>query len=72
MYSNNPNNHIEILDLTGNNLAEDPDRFVDLLKSEIFPFKEIDELILVDNGFDSSIVSLIKGSINCSIGTIHI
>jgi hypothetical protein len=60
LYSNDPYNEIGVLDLTGNNLAKDPKRFVDVLRSTIVPFKSIGELILVDNGFDSTIISMIK------------
>ena len=58
--SNDPYNEIEVLDLTGNNLAKDPERFVDVLRRTIVPFKSIGELILVDNGFDSAIIAMIK------------
>ena len=60
--SNNPHNDIEVLDLTGNDLGKDPERFVDTLKDSIYRVKKIEELILVDNGFDASDVSLIKGA----------
>ena len=60
MQSNDPYNKIEVLDLTGNNLAKDLERFVDVLRCEIVPFKSVGELILVDNGFDSTILSMIK------------
>jgi len=52
LYSFNPYNEIEVLDLTGNKLTEDPMHFVDILKYTILPFKSIGKLILVDNGFD--------------------
>ena len=32
LVSNNPHNDIEVLDLTGNDLGKDPERFVDILK----------------------------------------
>ena len=60
LYSFNPYNEIEVLDLTGNKLTEDPMHFVDILKYTILPFKSIGELILVDNGFDSAIISISK------------
>jgi hypothetical protein len=50
--SNDPYNDIEVLDLTGNELAKEPKRFVDILKHVVIPFKSIGELILMDNGFD--------------------
>ena len=55
--SNNPHNNIEVLDLIGNDLGKDPERFVVILKDSIFRVKKIEELILVDNGFDASVVS---------------
>ena len=60
LQSNDPYNKIEVLDLTGNNLAKLPERFVDVLLCAIVPFKSVGELILVDNGFDSTIISMIK------------
>ena len=60
LYSFNHYNEIEVLDLTGNKLTEDPMHFVDILKYTILPFKSIGELILVDNGFDSAIISMSK------------
>ena len=69
--SNNPHNDIEVLDLTGNDLGKDPERFVDILKDSIYRVKKIEELILVDNGFDESIVSLIKGALGWFIGKIY-
>ena len=68
--SNNPHNDIEVLDLTGNDLGKDPKRFVDILKDSIFRVKKIEELILVDNGFDASVVSLIKDAVGWFIGKI--
>ena len=58
LQSNDPYNKIEVLDLTGNNLAKDPERFVDVLLCAIVPFKSVGELILVDNGFDSTIIPI--------------
>ena len=43
---------MEVLDLTGNDLGKDPERFVDILKDTFFRVKKVEELILVDNGFD--------------------
>ena len=68
--SNNPHNDIEVLDLTGNDLGKDPKRFVNILKGSIYRVKKIEELILVDNGFDASVVSLIKGALHWFIGKI--
>jgi len=55
--SKDPNVKVQVLDLTGNNLAKKPKRFVDVLKHK---FILVGELILVDNGFDSKIISMIK------------
>ena len=70
--SNNPHNDIEVQDLTGNDLGKDPERFVDILKDSIFRVKKIEELILVDNGFDASVVPLIKGALGWFIGKIYL
>ena len=70
--SNNPYNDIEVLDLTGNDLGKDPGRFVDILKDSIFRVKKIEELVLVDNGFDASVVSLIKEALGWFIGKIYL
>ena len=43
---------MEVLDLNGNDLGKDPERFVDILKDTFFRVKKVEELILVDNGFD--------------------
>ena len=72
LYSNEPYNEIKVLDLTGNKLSKDPELFVDILECTIFPFKAIKELILVYNGFDANIISLIKRAPNCNIGKIYI
>ena len=72
MGSSNSDNNFEVLDLTGNDLGKDPGRFVDTLKDSIFGFKKIEELILVENGFDSSVVSLIKGALGGFIGKIDL
>ena len=72
LHSNNPHNDIEVLDLTGNDLGKDPERFVKILKDTIFRVKKIEELILVDNGFDASVVSLIKGALGWFIGKIYL
>ena len=50
--SSNPHNDMKVLDLTGNDLGKDPERFVDILKDTFFRVKKVEELILVDNGFD--------------------
>ena len=70
----NSNNHndIKVLDLTGNDLGKDPERFVDILKSSVYRVKKIEELILVDNGFDAGVVSLIKAALGWFIGRIYL
>ena len=72
MTSNNPHNNIEVLDLTGNDLGKDPERFVNILKASIYRVKKIEELILVDNGFDASVVSLIEDALHWFIGKIYL
>ena len=70
--SNNPHNDIEVLDLTGNDLGKGPERFVDILKDSFYRVKKIEELILVDNGFDAGVVSLIKAALGWFIGRIYL
>ena len=72
LYSNAPYNNIDFLDLTWNELAKEPKCFIDILKHVIVPFKSIEELNLVDNGFDSKIVSLIKKVVGSTIGRIYL
>jgi hypothetical protein len=60
LFSNNPYNNFDVLDLTGNELAKEPEKFVEVLRKSIVIFKSIKELILVDNGFDESIICMIK------------
>ena len=61
LFSNNPYNNFDFLDLTGNELTKELEEFVEVLRKIIVPFKRIEKLILVDNGFDKSIISMIKG-----------
>ena len=70
--SNDPYNDIEILDLTGNELAKEPKRFVDILKHVVIPFKSIGELILMDNGFDSAMIPMIRKVAGTTIGEIYL
>ena len=70
--SNDPYNDIEILDLTGNELAKEPKRFVDILKYVVIPFKSIGELILMDNGFDSAMIPMIRKVAGTTIGEIYL
>ena len=72
LHSNNPHNDLEVLDLTGNDLGKDPERFVAILKSSVYRVKKIEELILVDNGFDAGVVSLIKAALGWFIGRIYL
>ena len=60
LYSNDPYNNIDVLDLTGNELSKDPRRFVEVLRKTIVQFKTIGKLILVDNGFDQNIKFTIR------------
>ena len=57
LYSQNPYQVIEVLDLSGNNF-ENPMLFVDVLRKTR---RSIKTLIISDNGFDSTIVPFIKG-----------
>ena len=57
LYSQNPYQGIEVLDLSGNNF-ENPMLFVDVLRKTR---RSIKTLIISDNGFDSTIVPFIKG-----------
>ena len=45
---------------------------MDILKDSFFRVKKLEELILVDNGFDESVVSLIKGALGWFIGKIYL
>ena len=58
--SNDPYNNIDVLDLTGNKFGKNPKRFAEVLSKTITHVKIINELILTDNGFDETIISLIK------------
>ena len=62
LYSNDPYNNIDVLDLTGNELSKDPRRFVEVLRKTIVQFKTIGKLILVDNGFDQNIKFTIRNN----------
>ena len=59
LYSSNPYQKMEVLDLSGNDF-ENPTLFVDALKKKVFGFRWIKTLIILDNGFDPMIVPLIK------------
>ncbi len=49
LFSNNPYNNLDVLDLTGNDLAKEPEKFVEVLRKAIVLFKRIEHLILVYN-----------------------
>ena len=72
LFSNNPYNNFDFLDLTGNELTKELEEFVEVLRKIIVPLKRIEELILVDNGFDKSIISIIKGATGSKIRKIYI
>ena len=59
LYSSNPYEQLEVLDLSGNNFGNKR-LFVDVLRKTIFQVKSLEKLIILDNGFDQSIVPLIK------------
>ena len=61
LHPNDPYNDIDVLDFTGNELGKNPEQLVEVLRKTIVLFKVVKELILVDNGFDKSIIRLIKG-----------
>ena len=72
LFSNNPYNNFDFLDLTGNELTKELEEFVEVLRKIIVPLKRIEELILVDNRFDKSIISIIKGATGSKIRKIYI
>ena len=67
--SSNPYQQIEVLDVSGNKFGN-PYLFVDALRKQIRGVKWIEKLIISDNGFDPSIVNLIKDSVGSYIGKI--
>ena len=69
LYSSNPNEEIEVLDLSGNDF-EEPMLFVDVLKKTVVGVRSIKTLIISDNGFDPMIVPLIKDLGKASIGEV--
>ena len=65
-----PYEGIEFLDLSGNNF-ENPKLFVEVLDREIFYLgKSIETLVISDNGFDPTIIPLLKDLGGSSIGKI--
>ena len=72
LFSNNPYNNLDVLDLTGNDLAKKPEKFVEVLRKAIVLFKRIEHLILVYNWLDKSIISITKESAGTTIRKIYI
>ena len=56
----NPYEETNLLDLSKNKLGENPKRFIEALEKNVFSFKYIETLILLDNGFDENSISEIK------------
>ena len=69
LMSHNPHQDIEVLDVSENNF-ENKFLFVDALKDSIFRMKRIETLIISDNGFDQTIVPLLKDELLSFIGEI--
>ena len=67
--SHNPHQDIEVLDVSENNF-ENKFLFVDALKDSIFRMKRIETLIISDNGFDQTIIPLLKDELGYFIGEI--
>ena len=67
--SSNPYEDIEVLDVSENNF-ENKFLFVDALKDSIFRMKRIETLIISDNGFDQTIIPLLKDELGYFIGEI--
>ena len=69
LMSHNPHQDIEVLDVSENNF-ENKFLFVDALKDSIFRMKRIETLIISDNGFDQTIIPLLKDELGYFIGEI--
>ena len=67
--SSNPYEDIEVLDVSENNF-ENKFLFVDALKDSIFRVKRIKTLIISNNGFDQTIIPLLKDELLTFIGEI--
>ena len=67
--SSNPHQDIEVLDVSENNF-ENKFLFVDALKDSIFRVKRIKTLIISNNGFDQTIIPLLKDELLSFIGEI--
>ena len=71
--SASPYNNYDVLDLTGNKLGKDPDLFVKIMCEFVMECApSVKELILVDNGFDENIISMIKEVAGKTIRKINI
>ena len=71
--SASPYNNYDVLDLTGNKLGKDPDLFVKIMCEFVMECApSVKELILVDNGFDENIISLLKEKVGHSIKKVYI
>ena len=71
--SASPYNNYDVLDLTGNELGKDPDLFVKIMCEFVMECApSVKELILVDNGFDENIISLLKEKVGHSIKKVYI
>ena len=57
----------KVLDLTGNWLGDDPERFVKYLCKNVFNFKSLEKLVISENGFSSSIINILKEKSNSCV-----
>ena len=66
-------NDFDVLDLTGNELGKNPDLFAKIV-NDFFVMcgSTVEEFILVDNGFDENIISLLKEKVGPAIEKVHI
>ncbi len=60
LFSNNPYNNFDVLDLAGNELTKGPKKLVEVIRKAIVLFKRKEDLILVYNRFYKSIISMAK------------
>ena len=61
LYSSNPYQVMDVLDLSGNNF-ENQMLFVHVLRETIFDIRMIKTLVISDNGFDPMIIPLLRGA----------
>ena len=52
--------YLRILDLSGNNIGVDPERFFEWIRTRFLGISSVDQLILSDNGFEASYINKIK------------